>query len=123
MEDNTDYIELVKRAQVGDKECLNRLVEAFRGRLYTYVYRLVIDHEQAQDVVQEAMLEMFKFLNKLEKAEKFWPWLRAIATNKVHHQLSKEQHHKTISEGIYQDMKKNLLKWGLMILEEFHHLL
>lgn len=106
MENNIDYIELVQKAQVGDKECLNRLIEVFRGRLYTYVYRLVLDHEQTQDIVQEAMLEMFKFLNKLERAERFWPWLRTIATNKIHHRCKQEKHRKTISSGIYQNMRK-----------------
>jgi len=97
------YIELVKRAQLGDKESLNRLAELARGRLYTYVYRLTLTHELTQDILQESMLEMFKFLNKLEKAEGFWPWLRRIAANKVRNYYGRKQHRKTVSLSEIED--------------------
>lgn len=94
-EDN--YIELVKRAQLGDKECLNRLAELAREHLYTYVYRLTLAHDLTQDILQESMLEMFKFLDKLETAKGFWPWLRRIAANKVRNYYGQKQHRKTVS--------------------------
>jgi len=91
------YIELVKRAQHGDKESLNRLAELAKERLYAYVYRLTLTHELTQDILQESMLEMFKFLDKLEKAEKFWPWLRRIAANKVRSHYGRKQNRSTMS--------------------------
>ncbi|MHC4544504.1 MAG: RNA polymerase sigma factor [Planctomycetota bacterium] len=97
MTSKDNYIELVKRAQLGDKESLNRLAELARERLYTYVYRLTLAHELTQDILQESMLEMFKFLDKLEKAEGFWPWLRRIAANKVRNYYGHKQHRKTVS--------------------------
>ena len=39
MKNTINYIELVQQAQLGDKECRNRLAEAVRERLYSYVYR------------------------------------------------------------------------------------
>ena len=60
MDDSTDYIELVRQAQGGSKESLDALAERFRGRLYAYVYRIVVDREIAQDVVQDSMLQMLK---------------------------------------------------------------
>ncbi len=83
MDDKNDYIELVKQARLGSKESLNALAERFRGRLYAYVYRIVLDKESAQDIVQESMLQMLSVIGKLEKAERFWPWLRAIAFNRI----------------------------------------
>ena len=97
------YIELVKRAQLGDKESLNQLAELARERLYTYVYRLTLAHELTQDILQESMLEMFKFLDKLEKAEGFWPWLRRIAANKVRNYYGRKQQRKTVSLSEIED--------------------
>ncbi len=91
------YIELVKRAQLGDKESLNRLAELAKERLYAYVYRLTLTHELTQDILQECMLEMFKFLDKLQKAEGFWPWLRKIAANKVRTYYGNKQNRTTMS--------------------------
>lgn len=97
MSDEDTYIELVKRAQLGDEESLNRLAELAKERLYAYVYRLTLTHELTQDILQESMLEMFKFLDKLEKAERFWPWLRRIAANKVRSYYGNKQNRTTMS--------------------------
>lgn len=94
---STDYTELVEKSQQGDDESLNRLAESARSRLYTYVFRLTMREELTQDVVQESLLEMFKFLDKLECADRFWPWLRRIAINKIRHHYSREKQRRTVS--------------------------
>ena len=83
MECSNDYIELVRQAQLGNKESLDALAERFQGKLYAYVYRIVVDSDVAQDIVQESLLQMLKVINKLERADRFWPWLRAIAFNRI----------------------------------------
>ncbi|MHC4655379.1 MAG: hypothetical protein ACYTDW_04045 [Planctomycetota bacterium] len=45
MEENIDIVRLVAQAQLGDKECLNRLAEAARVRLYPYLYRYTLSGE------------------------------------------------------------------------------
>ncbi|MHC4394630.1 MAG: RNA polymerase sigma factor [Planctomycetota bacterium] len=84
MEDTIDYIALVQQSRLGDRESLNRLAKLAGERLRVYVYRLVLDEDATQDIVQESTLEMLKILGKLKKAEKFWPWLYGIAFNKIH---------------------------------------
>lgn len=76
MDDNREYIELVKQAQLGERGSLDCLAELVRGRSYAYVYRIVLQDDLAQDIVQESMLEMFKIFGKLDRADRFWPWLR-----------------------------------------------
>ncbi|UCD00143.1 MAG: sigma-70 family RNA polymerase sigma factor [Phycisphaerales bacterium] len=83
MNEQLDQIELVRRAQSGNKECLDQLAEQARGRLHTYVYRLTQQEELSQEIVQESLFEMCKVLGKLKKADRFWPWLHGIAMNKL----------------------------------------
>ncbi len=92
-----DYIGLVKLAQLGDGDSLDNLAQLVRGRLYAYVYRIIMHEHSAQDIVQESMLEMFKNLEKLKSAEKFWPWLRGIAFNMIRRHRTKEWGRKTVS--------------------------
>ena len=94
MYDGKDYVELVRQAQLGSRESVEVLSERVRGRLYAYVYRIVVDRDFAQDVVQESMLEMVKALGKLENAERFWPWLRTIAFNKIRRTHSARKGHR-----------------------------
>jgi len=97
MNNTRDYIELVRQAQFGDRGSLDNLAELVRGRLYSYIYRIVLQEDLAQDIVQECMLEMINSLNKLEEAERFWAWLRGIAFNRIHRYYTLKRHRKTVS--------------------------
>jgi RNA polymerase sigma-70 factor (ECF subfamily) len=92
---NTDRqvneVELVERARRGDRSSLNKLAEMARERLRVYVYRLTQKEDLTQEIVQESLLEMCKILGKLQKTDRFWPWLYGIATNKLHRHYRKEK--------------------------------
>jgi len=91
------YIDLIEKAQLGDKAAFNALAEATRDRLRLYVYRLTLDEELAQEIVQETLIEMFKILGKLKETDKFWPWLYGIATNKLHRHYRTERKHRNLA--------------------------
>ena len=95
MPNKNNNIELVKQAQLGDEKSANRLAELGRRRLHAYIYRLTLDEDLTQDIIQESMLEMLKFLNKLERADRFWPWLFRIAGNNLHDHWDHERLRKT----------------------------
>jgi RNA polymerase sigma-70 factor (ECF subfamily) len=97
MGNGRDYIELVRQAQFGDRGSLGSLAELAQGRLYSYVYRIVLEEELARDIVQESMLEMINSLSKLEEAERFWAWLRGIAYHRIHRYYILKQRRKTVS--------------------------
>jgi len=97
MINDKEHAELVRNAQLGDKECLNRLAETARVHLREYVLRLTLREDLTQDIVQESVLEMFKVFDKLKSAEKFWSWLDGIAFNKIRHYYGRQWRHKTIS--------------------------
>ncbi|UCG48100.1 MAG: sigma-70 family RNA polymerase sigma factor [Phycisphaerales bacterium] len=93
MENSADYLGLVRRAQRGDKESLERLTELADERLRVDVYRLTLRDDLTGEIVQESLLEMFKVLGDLKEANKFWPWLYKIALNKLrlHHRKEKRR--------------------------------
>ena len=97
MINNKEHAELVKKAQHGDKDCLNRLAEVARVHLYEYVRRLTLEEDLTQDIVQECILEMFKVFNKLKNADRFWAWLEGIAFNKIRSHYGRTWRHKTVS--------------------------
>jgi RNA polymerase sigma factor (sigma-70 family) len=97
MINNEQHDELVRKAQLGDRESLNRLAEAARVHLREYVMRLTLQEELTQDIVQESILEMFKVFDKLKKTESFWAWLDGIAFNKIRSHYGRHWRHKTVS--------------------------
>ena len=114
MDRQASEIELVERAQQGDKPSLNRLAEMARDRLRVYVYRLTQKDDLTQEIVQESLLEMCKVLGKLQKTDRFWPWLYGIATNKLHrhYRTEKAMKHAAASEerrrGSMEDREQGL---------------
>jgi RNA polymerase sigma-70 factor (ECF subfamily) len=91
MDRQVDYIELVEKAQKGDKQSLNTLAAIARERLRVYVYRLTLQEDLSQEIVQESLLEMCRVLGKLKKTDRFWSWLYGIATNKLHRHYRTER--------------------------------
>jgi RNA polymerase sigma factor (sigma-70 family) len=112
MDNNKDYVELVEQARLGSRQSLDILAEKLRGRLYSYVYRIMLREDISQDIVQESMLEMFNSLDKLERADHFWPWLCKIAFNKILHYYKKEQRRKTVSISDAGDWPQGEIKDG-----------
>lgn len=86
-----EYVALVRQAQLGNEESRNRLAEITRGRLRMYVYRLTLDNDWTEDILQESMLEMFKFLDKLKSPDRLWGWLLRIASNNVRDDYNRRQ--------------------------------
>jgi RNA polymerase sigma-70 factor (ECF subfamily) len=95
MAENLDYVRLVKNAQLGDKPSLELLSKEAEMRLQVDVFRLTLEHDLTDDIVQETILEMLKILSELKEADRFWPWLYKIALNKLrlHH---RKQQRKTV---------------------------
>jgi RNA polymerase sigma factor (sigma-70 family) len=107
------YIELVKQAQLGDEKSVNRLAELGKGRLHAYIYRLTLDEDLTQDIIQESILEMLKFLNKLERADRFWPWIFRIASNNLHDHWHHERFRKKTVKSKKPDVDSTDKQHGL----------
>lgn len=70
--------ELVEAAQDGDSEAYETLIQRFQQMAYAIAYRYLGDHHQAQDLVQEAMIEAFVHLPHLKQPDAFPGWFRQI---------------------------------------------
>jgi RNA polymerase sigma-70 factor (ECF subfamily) len=97
MDEQSKHVEIVEKAQRGDEKCMDRLAELARERLRVYVYRLTLEEDLTQEIVQESMLEMCKVLGKLKRADRFWPWLYGIAVNKIHRHRRTERTQKKLA--------------------------
>lgn len=78
---------LVETARRGDPSAFQTLVEAFERPLYTLALQKVGHPEDAQDVVQDAFLEAFRTLERLETPEAFGGWIRKITLNLSYQRL------------------------------------
>lgn len=77
-----DEPDLVGRSRQGDRQAFACLVERYWDRLYRWLYHLVHDRHQAEDITQEAFLKAYSGLPSFkERSEgsRFQAWLFRIA--------------------------------------------
>ena len=58
-----------------------KLVSLYKERLYWHIRKIVIDHEDANDVVQNSFIKVYLNLNKFKGQSSIYTWMYRIATN------------------------------------------
>ncbi len=71
------------------------LMEQYSERLYWHIRSLVGSHENADDVLQNTLIKVFKSISGFKQQSKLYTWLYRIATNEALTFLKKEQRHQT----------------------------
>ncbi|MCX6895233.1 MAG: sigma-70 family RNA polymerase sigma factor [Verrucomicrobia bacterium] len=75
--------ELVKRARRGDLGAYDELVRRYQERVYATVYHMTSNHEDANDLAQEAFIKAFQALKSFKGGSSFYTWVYRIAVNKT----------------------------------------
>ncbi len=76
--------ELVARCKVElprNTRSYEQLVQRHMNRVYTIVYRVVNNKEEAEDITQEVFVKVFNSLKKFDQKSTFSTWVYRIATN------------------------------------------
>ena len=81
---------IVHRCLDGERAAFKELFELYQPRLKYYVRRLDGDGSDADDILQEIWLTVFKKIHKLKDARSFAVWLYRIARNKVYDQFRRK---------------------------------
>ncbi len=88
--------ELVRRAQNGDRECLNRLAAEMDRKVRQHISRhFSFEKNTVDDFVQDINLQVLKSLYTCSQPEKFWPWLYRITQNHINSYFRKQFFEKT----------------------------
>lgn len=73
--------ELIIKAKRGDKEAFTQLILEIKNDLYKITKIKTTKEEDIQDIVQETMLDAYKYIKKLKDPEKFKAWIIKILIN------------------------------------------
>lgn len=88
---------LVAAAKEGDSQAFGILVQRYRRRILSSVLRLTRNHEDAEDVVQQAFQKAFSNLNSFEGRSSFCTWLTRIALNEALMMLRSDKRSRELS--------------------------
>ena len=74
-------LELVESFQKGNEASFNELVRRYQEKVYWIAHRFVNDHDQADDIVQEVFLKVYRALNDFRGKSSVYTWLYRITVN------------------------------------------
>lgn len=80
MIDEITLIEELKNSSTKEK-AFRELISQYKERLYWHIRKIVISHDDADDVLQNTFIKIFKNIDRFNQESKLFSWMYRIATN------------------------------------------
>jgi RNA polymerase sigma-70 factor, ECF subfamily len=68
----------------GDREAFEMIIHTYSRPLFAIAYGILQNREEAEDVVQDSLVKVWKTRWRVRDPEKFPAWLATVARNKAH---------------------------------------
>ena len=85
------YDDLVEKCKKGDSRSYETLYQQYAKAMYNTSLRIVNNSSDAEDVLQEAFMDAFRYLNDFNYKSTFGAWLKRIVINKSINTLRKHK--------------------------------
>lgn len=77
---DNELVELVRR---DDPDRYGEIIRRYQGKLFAYLYRLIGDREETEDLLQDVFIKVFRNLHSFDTSRKFSSWIYRIAHNEA----------------------------------------
>ena len=102
------------------------IIKKYQEKLYWHIRRMVVDHEDANDVLQNMFIKVWKGLDNFREDSQLYTWLYRIATNECLTFLEQQKKRSSVSlsdveNGISNKLKadtnydSNKIEWKLQL--------
>jgi RNA polymerase sigma-70 factor (ECF subfamily) len=92
-----DERDRLRRAQKGDLGAYDDLVRLHQQRIYSTIYHMTSNHEDANDLTQETFIKAFRALRTFKGDSSFFTWIYRIAINKTINHLKQRKNRNHLS--------------------------
>lgn len=108
------------------EQAFTAIIKKYQEKLYWHIRRMVVDHEDANDVLQNVFIKVWKGLENFREDSQLYTWLYRIATNESLTFLDKQKKRSSVSldeveSGLANKVKAdsnfdaNKLEWKLQL--------
>ena len=84
------------------------LMDSFQVPIYNYIRRLVVSHEDAEDVLQEVFIRVFRHIDQFREESSLSTWIYRIATNESLRLLNGRKDEGKLKASDYIDYENEL---------------
>lgn len=86
------------------------LVDTYKQRLYWHIRRILLDHDDTDDVLQNTFIKIFRGIEGFKGDSKLYSWMYRIATNEALQFLKNKSRKLGITDGEIQERMTNNLR-------------
>jgi RNA polymerase sigma-70 factor (ECF subfamily) len=86
------------------------LISQYKERLYWHVRKIVISHDDADDVLQNTFIKIFKNIDKFNEQSKLYSWMYRIATNESITFINKRAKQRNVDISDYHEQLASTLE-------------
>lgn len=79
--------DLIVQVQQGRRRAYDELVARYKGRLFSFILRMVKDPDLAEELTQETLIRVYIHAAKYREIARFSTWVFTIATNLVRNKM------------------------------------
>ena len=95
--------DLIRNTKLNDSTAFDQLVKRYQQKLYFVVIRIVLNHEDANDVVQDSFLKAYRNLDRFDEKYRFYTWIHRIAVNTAINLVQHRKHRESSLEKQKED--------------------
>ena len=107
MQDSIAIKEL--KSSTTQEKAFKDLVEKYKERLYWHIRRIVLDHDDTDDVLQNTFIKVYRNIQTFKEDSAIYTWMYRIATNEALSFLQKRaKFYDNTSDELQQKMIENL---------------
>jgi RNA polymerase sigma-70 factor (ECF subfamily) len=88
---NLNDLFCIQRVRAGDIRAFSTIVANYQKMVFTIIYKIVENREDAEDITQEVFVKVFKSLDQFKEESEFSTWLYRIAYNTTLSELRKRK--------------------------------
>ncbi len=90
-EADVSELDLVKQCQAGNADAFDQLVTRYRTRVFSMIYNMVHNEQDAWDLAQDSFVKAWKSIPRFRGRSSFYTWIYRIVTNVTIDWLRKKQ--------------------------------
>lgn len=102
MADDREILEIFKDEDRRDY-AFNLLVRKYSQRLYGHIRKMVNDHDEADDLLQNTLIKAWKYLPDFREDSSLYTWLYRIATNETLNHIRRQKLRCALSLSSYAE--------------------
>jgi RNA polymerase sigma factor (sigma-70 family) len=82
LQDEKEFIQELLNPKT-QNQAFQKLVKLYQKPLYSHIRSIVLNHDDADDVLQNTFIKVFQYLAKFKGESKLFSWIYRIATNEA----------------------------------------